>query len=49
MFDLVWKNEIIDTAETYDEAMFLVAEYEMAYGGTVTVEQADEEMLVEEY
>lgn len=43
MFNLIWNNEVIDTADSKEEAAFLVAEYEMAYGGTVAVEEADED------
>ena len=39
MFNLIWNNEVIDTTDSACEAAFLVAEYEMAYGGTVAVEE----------
>ena len=37
MYELIWKNEIIDTAETKKEAYYLKHEYELAYGGQVNI------------
>ena len=37
MFDLIWNGEVIDTFSTRDEAEKMQAEYNMAYGGGVTV------------
>ena len=34
---LRWKGEEIDTASSIKEARFLQAEYEMAYGGLVSI------------
>ena len=37
MYILIWKGEEIDTAETRKEAIYLQREYQMAYGGVVTI------------
>lgn len=40
MYKLVWKNEVIETdIETREEAEFLQGEYNMAYGGGVTIKK----------
>ena len=36
-YTLKWKGEEIDTAETREEALFLKTEYNLAYGGGVTI------------
>lgn len=36
-YKLVWKGEEIDTAETKEEALYLKNEYNLAYGGGVTI------------
>ena len=43
MFDLIWNGEVIDTFSTRDEAEKMQAEYNMAYGGGVTVVKSEEE------
>jgi hypothetical protein len=42
MYNLIWNNEIIDTAETLDEAETLKIEYEVAYDGMVHIVKDDE-------
>jgi len=37
MYLLIWKNEIIDEAKTMQEAKYLKGEYDLAYGGGVTI------------
>ncbi len=37
MYKLYWWSEVIDSAETFKEALYLKGEYEMAYGGTVII------------
>ena len=37
MYNLSWKGEIIDIAETLEEALFLQKQYELAYGGIVSI------------
>ena len=37
MYKLIWKNEIIDEADTLKEAQYLQGEYNMAYGGGVSI------------
>jgi hypothetical protein len=37
MYKLEWKKEIIDEAKTLKEAQYLQGEYNMAYGGGVTI------------
>lgn len=54
MFNLIWEEEIIDTADTRDEAAYLAQEYKLAYGGgPITIEEADEDdgqpTMYEEY
>jgi hypothetical protein len=50
---LIWEDEIIDTADTRDEAAYLAQEYKLAYGGAITIEKADEDdgqpTMYEEY
>ena len=36
-FKLFWKGEEIDTAETRKEAEYLRGEYNLAFGGGVTI------------
>jgi len=36
---LIWKNEEIDTAKDLTEARYLQQEYNMAYGGGVTLKE----------
>jgi len=43
MFVLMWKGEEIDQFETRTEAEEMRNEYNMAYGGGVTVEYAEEQ------
>ena len=43
MFVLVWKGEEIDQFETRAEAEEMRNEYNLAYGGGVTVEYAEED------
>jgi hypothetical protein len=45
MFNLIWEDEIIDTASSADEAAYLANEYRIAYGGVVTVEEVEEETV----
>ena len=42
MYDLIWNGEVIDTAETYGDAVYLQNEYTIAYGGMVTISGGDE-------
>ena len=54
MFNLIWEDEIIDTASSADEAAYLANEYRIAYGGgpiTVEVEEEDDGQptMYEEY
>ena len=53
MFVLVWKGEEIDQFETRAEAEEMRNEYNLAYGGGVTVEYAEEDdgqpSMYEEY
>ena len=37
MFNLVWKNEVIDSFDTLNEARAMATEYAMAYGGHVSI------------
>lgn len=39
MYILIWKGEEIDTADTMKEAIYLQGEYQMAYGGIVTIKK----------
>jgi hypothetical protein len=38
-YNLIWEGEIIDTAETKEEAEYLKGEYQMAYGGFVSIKK----------
>ena len=40
MYKLYWNNELIDEADTKKEALYLLLEYNMAYGGGVTLVNA---------
>lgn len=35
-YEIIYKNEVIDTAEDLQEANYLVTEYQMAYHGGIT-------------
>ena len=37
MYELVWQREVIDEAETKEEAEYLKGEYQIAYKGYVSV------------
>ena len=37
MYELIWNKEVIDTTETLKDAEYLQVEYQMAYGGTVSI------------
>lgn len=37
MYKLYWWSKIVDSAETFKEALYLKREWEMVYGGTVTI------------
>ena len=39
MFKLVWKGEVIDEFDTRDEAEAMRAEYNLAFGGGVTIKE----------
>lgn len=36
-YDLIWKNEVIDSFDSESEACEMAREYAMAYGGHVAV------------
>jgi len=36
-YKLVWKKEVIDNCKTKKEAEYLRSEYNLAYGGGVTI------------
>tara|TARA_R110000824_G_scaffold91625_1_gene222822 strand:+ start:373 stop:501 length:129 start_codon:yes stop_codon:yes gene_type:complete len=38
-YKLIWKGEEIDTAETRKEAVYLQNEYNIAYGGGVSIKR----------
>lgn len=40
MYILIWKGEEIDTADTRQEAIYLQREYQIAYGGIVTIKKS---------
>lgn len=40
MYLLIWKGEVIDEADTLKDAQYLQREYEMAYGGQVSIRKA---------
>jgi hypothetical protein len=42
MYNLIYNNEIIDTAETLDEAESLKIEYEAVYGDMVKIVKDDD-------
>ncbi len=42
-FELWWKGECIDTADTAKEARYLQTEYALAYKGAVTVKKVKKE------
>jgi len=42
MYNLIYNNEIIDTAETLDEAESLKIEYEAVYGDMVEIVKDDD-------
>ena len=35
-YEIIWKGEVVDTAETIEDAKYLVCEYSIAYGGSVS-------------
>jgi hypothetical protein len=37
MYKLIWKGEEIDTADSRREAIYLQKEYQMAFGGHVSI------------
>lgn len=41
MYKLYWKGECIDTADTREEAEYLQGEYNLAYGGGVSIKGGD--------
>lgn len=43
MYYLIWKGEEIDSFSTEAEARAMQGEYNLAYGGGVTVEYAEED------
>lgn len=49
MFALIWENEVIDSFETRAEAEEMRNEYNLAYGGGVTVEYMEESDLEDEW
>jgi hypothetical protein len=38
-YRLVWKNEVIEENLEHEEALYLLGEYNLAYGGGVTLEE----------
>lgn len=49
MFALIWENEVIDSFETRAEAEEMRNEYNLAYGGGVTIEYMEESDLEDEW
>ena len=46
MFNLIWEDEIIDTASSACEAAYLANEYRIAYGGArIDIEEVEEEAV----
>ena len=45
MFILKWKGEVVDAAKTLKEAVYLKNEYNLAYGGGVTIIYVSKEKL----
>ena len=45
MFALIWENEVIDSFENRAEAEEMRNEYNLAYGGGVTIEYMEESDL----
>jgi|TARA_X000000950_G_scaffold289078_1_gene409596 hypothetical protein len=43
MFDLIWKGEVVDSFSTREEAEKMKVEYDMAYGGGVTIVKSDDD------
>ena len=39
MYRLFWKGEEIDSVDSMDEAIYLQTEYNMAYGGGVSIKK----------
>ena len=39
MYKIIWKNEIIDQADSTKEAIYLKNEYNLAFGGGVTIKR----------
>ena len=38
-YDLIWNGEVIDTASTKKEAIYLKTEYLIAMGGTIEIKK----------
>ena len=38
-YNLIWNNEILDTASTIKEAVFLKIEYQLAFSSPVTIKK----------
>jgi hypothetical protein len=49
MFALIWANETIDSFETRAEAEEMRNEYNLAYGGGVTIEYVEESDLEDDW
>jgi len=49
MFALIWENEVIDSFETRAEAEEMRNEYNLAYGGGVTVEYMEDADLEDDW
>ena len=42
-YEIVWNDEVVDTADTVKNAWYLAEEYSLAFGGDVTFRNANEE------
>ena len=42
-YDLIWNGEVIDTASTKKEALYLKTEYLIAMGGTIEIKRVSAE------
>ena len=42
-YEVVWNDEVVDTADTVKEAWYLAEQYSLAFGGDVTFRNANEE------
>lgn len=38
-YDIIWKREVVDTADDRKEAEYLRTEYNMAFGGGCTIKK----------